>query len=312
MSTLTTRRARTTAVAALAALSLPALGLAGCSASGAGGDDGEGAAASFIAESDHGKFADALPEDIRSKGAIEFYVQQPNPPMEFTELEDDELVGVDPDLTRALADLFGVEANFHRVTEFSELIPAVQTGRGDLVISAVSDLKSRQEVVSFVDYFSTGSQWVTAEGSDIEEVEDLCGHAVSTGSGTQFIDQIPAVSQEVCESQGKEPIGVLTTVSVAEQMMMITNGRAVANLQGVESAGYLMQTEPGKWRTFGEPFERNLYGVVFNRDDAELGEAVEQALDYMIEDGSYGEILEKWNVADAAVDEAVINGATEG
>ena len=298
--------------AAVAAVAAASLGLAGCSAESAtdgGAAPGEGAG-QFIAPEDVGKFHDALPEEIRSAGSLDFYIQQPNPPMEFTDLATDELMGVDPDLIASLGLLFDVEVEYHRVKEFSELIPAIQTGRGDLIISAVLDKKSRQEVVNLLDYFETGSQWVTAEGSDVERVEDLCGQSVSTGAGTNYIDQIAQVSEEVCESQGREPISTLTTVSIPEQMMMVTNGRAVANLQGVESAGYLLQTEEGKWRLLGEPFERAHYAVVFSKEDPELGKAVQQALDYMIEEGSYGEILEKWNVSDGAVEQTVLNGAT--
>jgi polar amino acid transport system substrate-binding protein len=51
---------------------------------------------------------------------------------------------------------------------------------------------------------------------------------------------------------------------------------------------------------------------VLSKDNPELADAVKQALDYMIDSGSYGEILKKWNVPNAAVEETVMNGATEG
>lgn len=281
------------------------LALAGCSAPG-----NAEPSASAAASKDHGKFNAELPEKIRSKGTLDLFIQQPNPPMEFTEEGSDELKGIDPELSAVFADLFGVKIVWHRVTEFSELIPSIQTGRGDLVISAALDKKSRQDVVNFVDYFSTGSQWVVAKGSKISSESDLCGQSVSTGSGTSYIDQIAEFSKTECEAKGKKPINTLTTVSVAEQMMMITQGRAVANLQGIESAGYLITTQKGKWQTLGKPFNRATYGIIFAKGNDELGTAVKDALDYMIQDGSYGKILKKWNVSSAAVEQGVINGAT--
>lgn len=302
-------RSMTIAAAAIAALTVT---LAGCSTpeDAAGGDSGT--PDSFIAQEDVGKFADALPQAIKDKGTLDLYIQQPNPPMEYADLDTDELLGIDPDIIASLGTLFDVEVNLHRVKEFSELIPSVQTGRADMIISAVLDKKSRQDVVDLLDYFQTGSQWVVAAGSQTKTLEDLCGQSVSTGAGTNYIDQIATVSQEVCESEGMDPINVLTTVSIPEQMMMVTNGRAVANLQGVESAGYLQQTEADKWALLDEPFERAHYAVVLSKDNPELADAVKQALDYMIDSGSYGEILKKWNVASAAVEETVMNGATEG
>lgn len=282
------------------------LALAGCS----GASDGSEPSASAAKSKDFGKFNDQLPEKIRSKGTLDLFIQQPNPPMEFTEEGSDELKGIDPELSAEFADLFGVKIVWHRVTEFSELIPSIQTGRGDLVISAALDKKSRQDVVSFVDYFSTGSQWVVAKDSKIGKLSDLCGKSVSTGSGTSYIDQIAEFSKTECEAKGKQPISTLTTVSVAEQMMMISQGRAVANLQGIESAGYLITSQPGRWKTLGDPFNRASYGIIFAKGDDQLGKAVKDALDYMIEDGSYGKILKKWNVSSAAVEEGVINGAT--
>ncbi|WP_256840525.1 transporter substrate-binding domain-containing protein [Ornithinimicrobium faecis] len=51
-------------------------------------------------------------------------------------------------------------------------------------------------------------------------------------------------------------------------------------------------------------------GVAFPKG-SELVEPVNGAINLLIEDGTYAEILEKWNLTDIAVEESEINGAIE-
>jgi polar amino acid transport system substrate-binding protein len=50
------------------------------------------------------------------------------------------------------------------------------------------------------------------------------------------------------------------------------------------------------------------YGISVNKDNMQLAQAIKAALDQMIADGSYKQILDKYGLGDGAVTEAVING----
>ncbi|GIH65028.1 transporter substrate-binding domain-containing protein [Microbispora siamensis] len=250
-----------------------------------------------------------LPQEIRDRGYLTNTVQSPNAPMEYTEASGGPLMGVDIDLVQALGEVLGVQVKTSVVNDFTQLIPSVQTKRTDIVMSAVKDLKERQGSVSFVDYFVTGDQFITtaAQASSFRSVADLCGKTVVAANGTSYFSVIERLSAEHCA--GKQPIKPLGAVSAAEQLIQVKQGRAVANLTGLEPQAYQMKVEPGVWApTAGEPFDRAPYGVVFGKDDEQLGKAVQAGLNELIKTGTYQKILAKWNLSAAAVDEATING----
>ena len=52
---------------------------------------------------------------------------------------------------------------------------------------------------------------------------------------------------------------------------------------------------------------RDPYGIAVNKDDAALRDAIAEALDDLIADGTYGKILDTWGVETGAVKSAEIN-----
>ena len=52
-------------------------------------------------------------------------------------------------------------------------------------------------------------------------------------------------------------------------------------------------------------------GIVFTKEDAQLRDAFKAALEKLIADGTYDEILSKYQLESGAVDTVTINGATE-
>ncbi|WP_433444420.1 transporter substrate-binding domain-containing protein [Nonomuraea sp. CA-141351] len=250
-----------------------------------------------------------LPKEIQDRGYLTNLVQSPNAPMEYTEATGGPLIGVDLDLVQALGAVLGVQIKTSTVNDFTQLLPAVQTKRTDIVMSAVKDLKERQASVSFVDYFMTGDQFLTLakDAGSYKSVADLCGKTVVAANGTSYFSVIEKLSAEHCA--GKQPIKSLGAVSAAEQLIQVRQGRAVANLTGLEPQAYQMKVEPGVWApTAGEPMHRVPYGVVFTKDNEQLGKAVQAGINELIKSGVYQRILDKWNLSAAAVTEAAVNG----
>lgn len=252
-----------------------------------------------------------LPEDIQKRGYLTDLLQSPNAPMEYTETNGGPVIGVDIDMADALGQALGVKIKKQYVTDFTQLIPSIQTSRADFVLSAVTDKKSRQQVVNFVDYFQTGSVFMgMTKNSDVRQLTDLCGKTVVAATGTTYPDEVAKKSKEICEGSGKPAIKVITAQSSADQILQVRDGRAVANLVGVEPLAYQMKLEPNQWVGIGEPFARSIYGIVYSKRNDQLGKALQAALQKIIDDGTYAKVLQKWNLSSAAVAKAGINTGT--
>ena len=107
------------------------------------------------------------------------------PPFEMTD-ESGNPVGVSVDLARALGEHLGREVRIENIS-FDGLIPALKTGRIDLVISSMTATGERAKSIDFSDpYVQTGLAILARAGGGIERVEDLNkeGRTVSVKIGT--------------------------------------------------------------------------------------------------------------------------------
>lgn len=80
-----------------------------------------------------------------------------------------------------------------------------------------------------------------------------------------------------------------------------------AGVLGPEFVVHLMRDEPDTYALVGEPLLTTLFGLAFKKEDTATRDAVAQAIDALIADGTYAEILkkyglEKWAMASTKID----------
>src|SRR5262249_54040992 len=95
--------------------------------------------------------ATTAPKRIADKGTITYCMDISFPPLESYDPQTNKPVGFDVDLGAALASEMGVKSDFKNIT-FDGLIPAIQAGQCDAIISGLFDKPKRREVLDFVDY----------------------------------------------------------------------------------------------------------------------------------------------------------------
>lgn len=249
-----------------------------------------------------------LPEAIRQAGALNASVNAIYPPMEYKDPTSGQLTGLDVELGEALAKRLGVRIVWSE-SAFEQLMPSLQTGRADLIISGLTDRVSRHEVADFVDYLKTGAQFYVQAGSAAKSETDLCGKRVGTSRSTSFPAQIAAWSKAHCESMGKPAIEVVNAESTVDARSQLRQGRIDAAVQGSETIPYAFANEPNTYRVLGAPFTSGYQGVAIKKGETALRDAVADALRALIADGSYKAILAKYNLQGNAMAEPVINGA---
>ena len=251
-----------------------------------------------------------VPAANKDSGKLNVVISLAYPPMEYTEAGSEELKGFDIDLARAIADRMGQEAEFQNV-DFPQLIPQVVTGRSDMILTAFSDKVERQVQLDFIDYFNTGNVFYSTADhqAEIKTEADLCGKTIAVATGTSWVTWAEDVGKSVCPADNL--YNVIQIPTQAEHIMQIKQGRAQASVIGVEGLADLEINEPGAYYQIGEPGDPNPYGMAFEKSNTGLRDAVLAALNGMLADGSYKEIVDRYHLGVGAVDSFVINGATK-
>jgi polar amino acid transport system substrate-binding protein len=97
---------------------------------------------------------------IQQRGELAVGMAGNMPPLNMTTKEG-ELIGYEVDLARAMAGAMGVKAKM-KVMPFAELLPALQSGKIDLILSNMTITPGRNLKVAFVGpYFSSGKAFLT-------------------------------------------------------------------------------------------------------------------------------------------------------
>ena len=258
----------------------------------------------------HHKKAPPHPPAVRSSGKLNVTISLAYPPMEYNDAGSTELKGFDIDLAKAIAERLGLTPEFQNV-EFPQLIPQVVTGRSDLIITAFSDKVERQTQLDFIDYFKTGNVFYSSvdHQAEIKTEADLCGKTVAVATGTSWVTWAEELGKSICPAD--KLITVIQIPTQAEHIMQIRQGRAQASVIGLEGLLDLMKQEPGKFYQIGEIGEINHYGIAFAKANSQLRDAVHATLDALKADGTYTQILDRYGLKDAGVEEFKINGATQ-
>ena len=251
-----------------------------------------------------------LPASIRQSGQLHASVNAIYPPMEYKDPATGQLKGLDIDLGEALARQMGVTVAWSE-SAFAQLLPSLDTGRADLVISGLTDRVSRHEAADFIDYLKTGAQFYVPIASPAKQPTDLCGKAVGTSRSTSFPAEIKAWSAVHCEGAGLPAIKIVPAESTADARSQLKQQRIDAAVQGSETIPYAMANEPGTFRPLGAPFTTGYQGIAIKKGNAELRDAVMAALGALMQDGAYKAILAKYGLSGNAVDKPMLNDARE-
>lgn len=232
-------------------------------------------------------------------------------PIEFYKEGTEVAQGVDIDLGTALAKQLGKKVKFVNDTDFAGIISALDNGRFDIVMSAMSDTAERQKKVDFVDYFQAGSSILVQKGNPkaIKSIDDLCGQSVAVQKGT--IQDTDILTPQIAKC-GSKTLNVLRFEKDTDALQQVKLGRAVANMEDFPVAAYNAQTsgDGNDFEVVGQQVGAGPYGIAVPKTDTKLRDQLKAALQQLIDNGDYGRILAKWNVSAGAVTSAELNGGS--
>jgi len=251
-----------------------------------------------------------VPAAIKSKGTLTVAADATYAPNEFIGPDGHTVVGMDADLSNALAKVMGLKAKLVNAT-FDTIIPGLAAGKYDMGASSFSDNKEREKTVDFVDYFIAGESFITkaSGGVSISSIADICGKTVAVEKGTT--EEADAGTQsKKCTSAGKPAVKILSFSDQNAANLALSSGRAQLGFLDSPIAEYQVKQSNGQFKVVGSAYATGPYGLALPKGD--LAPAVLAALKVVMQNGTYDSILKHWGLTSGAIPPAQvkINGAT--
>ncbi|SDN86394.1 extracellular solute-binding protein, family 3 [Alkalicoccus daliensis] len=207
-------------------------------------------------------------------------------PFEFLNTDTGEMEGFDIDLINAIADEAGFEIELE-VVEFDGIVSGMGTGRYDIGIAGMTITEERAENFEFSNpYYSAGLILAVQEGEeDIQSIDDVDGLRVATRAATTSETYL----QENTEAE------IVAFPDIVNAYQDLQAGRVDAAIYDLPNVLYYIDTEGvgDEMQTVGDTLTGEQYGIAFP-EGSELREAVNEALQTLMDDGTYGEIYEEW------------------
>jgi ABC-type amino acid transport substrate-binding protein len=219
------------------------------------------------------------------------------PPMEFRdEAHPGQFTGFEIDMMNAIMGHEGLKFRF-RDMKFAGLLPGVQNGQIDMVVSDVYDTPVRAKVVDFVDYIQSGLSVMVsaANGGSVSSYTDLCGKSLGIIAGSPSEQTIAQKANSDCTTAGKGGVSVQTFQAVSDELPQIDNGRLFAILEDVVSLSYVQLKNPTKYKVAFQDPEVTRSGIVLKKGSS-LKSKMTDGFNWFKSSGEYAKAIQKWGL----------------
>lgn len=218
--------------------------------------------------------------------------------------------GTEPNIGALIADALGLEYN-PVVVAWADWPLGIQSGKYDLITSNVTVTEERKELYDFASYREDLLGFYVKSDSDIEKIEeaaDISGLTIAVGSGTNQEQVLLAWNEELATA-GEEPAQLQYFDDNAATVLALQSGRIDATFGPNATSAWaaretgdtkLVGLVPGGW-----PLTANIAAATAKGNG--LIEPVGIALNHLIENGQYDEVLEIWDLSSERVEKSEIN-----
>ncbi len=305
---------RTLAVGIFAALTLTACG--GQTAAPGAPESKPGESAPAAASTDRtfdtsgvqkvDEIAALVPAAVAERGTLLIGASADYAPAEFRADDLKTYIGYDVDLGRALGKVLGLDAQVQDA-EFASLIPAIGTTT-DVGISSFTIRPDRLEAANMISYITVGSSYAVQAGNPGSfDPDNVCGQSIAVQTGTWQEEELATFSA-ACTEAGNEKIEILSYPRQSDATTNVVGGKAAAFYADSTVASYASALTGGQLEVTGGIRDAAPQGIVVAKADAELTEAVQKAMQHLMDDGTWKAILDSWGIeADAALTTAELN-----
>jgi polar amino acid transport system substrate-binding protein len=235
----------------------------------------------------------------------------PYPPQEYFDANGDP-IGADIEIGAEIANRLGLKEAVQN-TVFDTIIAALQGNKCDIIISAMDIRPDRTAQVAMIPYLKSGQGFVVAKGNPagIQATTDLCGKSVGVESGTSEYEHLNGTGSykaadglnNQCTAAGKGKIDIQPFTKDSDALLALQSNKVSTYFTDLPVAAYYVKKQPDMFELAPLNLNPVTQGIAASKDSskAQLVSGVKTALQSMMDDGSYLQILTKYNLQSGAV-----------
>ncbi len=156
------------------------------------------------------------------------------PPFESVKEGTSNYTGIDIDIANYIGKKINKKVEFTDM-KFASLVPTLQSGRADVIISAISPTEERKQVVDFSDpYYFPMKAIICKKGENLDTLAKLKGKSAGASMGTTFV-------KDLKNEGGIEVVEMDSTPLVIQD---IKNGRLAGGLFDSAQAAVFVKENP--------------------------------------------------------------------
>lgn len=226
-------------------------------------------------------------QEIKDSGKLVVGTCADYPPYEWHLVKDgeDKIIGFDIDIAQAVADELGVELEVVDM-DFDGLIPALSTGKIDMVIAGMNPTVERKQSVDFSDIYYTQKDALVIKSEDAEDFrseDDLKKESLATQKATiqeaYLLENFPDAEIKAVPKLNTAVLYLVTGKADAVLMVETVARRYVEENEGLEIADFDVASTP------------NESAIAVAKDSEDFLDAVNDILDEMEDSGKIEELI---------------------
>ncbi|WP_027624430.1 ABC transporter substrate-binding protein [Clostridium lundense] len=224
-------------------------------------------------------------ERVKKDGVLTMGLNDTYPPMEFRD-ENHNLVGFDIDLGQEIGKKLGVKVEV-KTNDWKGIILSLKSKKFDMILSTMSITDKRKEEIDFSKPYIVGGQRIVVKkgNNTIKDVKDLKGKVIGCqlgSTGEMSASKIEGI-KELKKYDG-----------VTEAFNDLSVGRIDAVIADGQVGGYYLKKRGGDLILLDAKLTDEPVGIGFRKEDKELREAIDKALDELKQEGTLSKLSQKW------------------
>ncbi|PSL53770.1 polar amino acid transport system substrate-binding protein [Saccharothrix carnea] len=251
-----------------------------------------------------------VPEQFRADGKLVVGgATNTTPPLRFYATDDKTPIGVETDLAVLIAGVLGLEAQLE-TTSWENLFIGLDSGAYPVGLSNITVTEERKEKYDFATYRLDTLAFEAKKGGTwrVTKPEDVAGKVIGVGSGTNQ-EKILLEWSRSNEASGLPATDIKYFQNAGDYYLALESGRLDAFLGPNPTSAYHVATS-GKTEVIGT-FSGGGTTVgkiaATTKKGSGLAEPIAEAINHLIATGKYTEVLDRWGLADEAVEQSEIN-----